>query len=629
MKKRIVSLLLVLILVLGMFPATGASAAATYDADAAIAYAKAHWNDGKGLCAEFVSRCVIAGGINIGVETGTGGCWRAIQNATGLKKQDLKLNSDGYATKALNGDNLRAGDVVVQWCKTHTIAPHILICGGYDARGYATFYAHNGALNNKRYNLGLNEAYDHTKACDMGGQVIRLTTLDPAVAGDSVTFTGTERPFHYSYATGVTFDYELSYTGTRPSEYGVYLGSSQSNMSEKFRWPLGGTANPYDIADTVQYLEHNTTYYYQFFAVVNGKIIKDSIKSFTTPLDSSKITVSTYQECGYRITIPAYQEVYCYNSPTSKDKYLFYEEHSEPFTLFCTRRYVMSDGTVRYYLMTERGDQLYFRFLTNMKSDTVHNYKDTIVVEGNCIEPGYTKEVCGCGESYVSGLIPSGHQWGSWTVVQQATATTDGSKVRSCSVCGRKETEVIPASGQPASNPFTDVKAGAYYYDPVLWAVNEGITTGTGNGTTFSPDMNCTRAQVVTFLWRAAGSPKPTSSYNPFRDVKAGAYYYDAVLWAVEKGITTGTGNGTTFSPDMSCTRSQVVTFLHRSAGTPAPTSSRNPFRDVASNAYYYNAVLWAVEKGITTGTGDGTTFTPEMVCSRGQIVTFLYRRYN
>ena len=589
MKKRIISMLLALILLLGLLPATTASAAVTYDAAAAIAYAKAHWDDGKGLCAEFVSRCVKAGGINIGVETGTGGCWRAIQNATGLKKQDLKLNSSGYATKALNGDNLRAGDVVVQWCKTHTIAPHILICGGYDSSGYATFYAHNGALNNKRYNLGLNEAYDHTKACDMGGQVIRLTTLDPAVAGDSVTFTGTASPFHNNYATGVTFNYTLSYTGTRPTEYGVYLGSSQSSMSEKLRFTLGGTANPYEIADTVQYLEHNTTYYYQFFAVVNGKIVKDSVKSFTTPLDNKAISVTSYQECGYRITVPAYQEVYCYSSATSKDKYRYYEEKAEPYTLFCTRRYVMSDNTVRYFLTTESGYEMYFKFLTNMKSETVHNYSSKVVAP-TATQQGYTLYTCACGNSY-------------------------------------KDNYTSPTQ-QPGSNPFTDVKSGAYYYDAVQWAVKKGITTGTGNGTTFSPDMNCTRAQVVTFLWRAAGSPRPNFTHNPFKDVTVGSYYFNAVMWALEQGITTGTGDGTTFSPDMTCTRSQVVTFLHRSAGTPKPASSYNPFRDVSSSAYYYNAVLWAVEKGITTGTGNGT-FTPEMVCSRGQIVTFLYRRYN
>ena len=177
----------------------------------------------------------------------------------------------------------------------------------------------------------------------------------------------------------------------------------------------------------------------------------------------------------------------------------------------------------------------------------------------------------------------------------------------------------------PMSNPFTDVAEAHYFYDPVLWAVGEGITTGTA-ATTFSPLNVCTRAQVVTFLWRAAGSPEPIKNSNPFTDVPEKIYYYKAVLWAVENGITTGT-SATTFSPESPCTRGQVVTFLHRAAGSPTPTSSANPFVDVKDSLYYYNPILWAVEMGITNGTS-ATTFGPEETCIRAQIVTFLYRFY-
>jgi hypothetical protein len=175
----------------------------------------------------------------------------------------------------------------------------------------------------------------------------------------------------------------------------------------------------------------------------------------------------------------------------------------------------------------------------------------------------------------------------------------------------------------PAENPFTDVKSGSYYYDAVLWAVEQGVTAGTSE-TTFSPDEGCTRAQVVTFLWRAAGKPDPASSKSPFSDVKEGAYYYNAVLWAVEKGITNGTSDKT-FSPDETCTRAQIVTFLWRYEGQPAPAGTSNPFADVKPNAYFGSAVLWAVEKGITNGTS-ATTFDPEDTCTRAQVVTFLYR---
>ena len=173
-----------------------------------------------------------------------------------------------------------------------------------------------------------------------------------------------------------------------------------------------------------------------------------------------------------------------------------------------------------------------------------------------------------------------------------------------------------------AENPFVDVKEGAYYYDAVLWAVEQKITSGT-SATTFSPDASCTRAQMVTFLWRAAGSPKVENGKNPFTDVKADAYYYDAVLWAVEKGVTSGT-SATTFSPDATVTRGQTVTFLYRNAGSPE-VSGTMPFTDVEADAYYAKAVQWAVQQKITTGTSE-TTFSPMSDCTRGQIVTFLYR---
>ena len=177
-------------------------------------------------------------------------------------------------------------------------------------------------------------------------------------------------------------------------------------------------------------------------------------------------------------------------------------------------------------------------------------------------------------------------------------------------------------NGGTAQNPFVDVKEGAYYYDAVLWAVEQKITSGT-SATTFSPDASCTRAQMVTFLWRAAGSPKVENGKNPFTDVKADAYYYDAVLWAVEKGVTSGT-SATTFSPDATVTRGQTVTFLYRNAGSPE-VSGTMPFTDVEADAYYAKAVQWAVQQKITTGTSE-TTFSPMSDCTRGQIVTFLYR---
>ena len=169
-------------------------------------------------------------------------------------------------------------------------------------------------------------------------------------------------------------------------------------------------------------------------------------------------------------------------------------------------------------------------------------------------------------------------------------------------------------------NPFTDISKNDYFYDAVLWAADKGITSGVTD-TLFAPNASCTRAQMVTFLWRANGSPVVDYAMN-FTDVPADAYYADAVRWAVSKGITSGT-SATTFAPDMTVTRAQTVTFLYRAAGTPAV--SGGSFADVDANAYYADAVAWAVAEGITSGTS-ATTFSPDAACTRGQIVTFLYR---
>ena len=212
----------------------------------------------------------------------------------------------------------------------------------------------------------------------------------------------------------------------------------------------------------------------------------------------------------------------------------------------------------------------------------------------------------------------AGYTFAGWFSDKALTKTVTSVKLTANTTVYAKWTQ----NGGTAQNPFVDVKEGAYYYDAVLWAVEQKITSGT-SATTFSPDASCTRAQMVTFLWRAAGSPKVENGKNPFTDVKADAYYYDAVLWAVEKGVTSGT-SATTFSPDATVTRGQTVTFLYRNAGSPE-VSGTMPFTDVEADAYYAKAVQWAVQQKITTGTSE-TTFSPISDCTRGQIVTFLYR---
>lgn len=203
-----------------------------------------------------------------------------------------------------------------------------------------------------------------------------------------------------------------------------------------------------------------------------------------------------------------------------------------------------------------------------------------------------------------------------------------GSKIKVKDKGDGKFTFTMPASKVTVSAEFAeietldfaDVSTDAYYYEAVKWAAKKGITGGTGDGT-FNPNGACTRAHIVTFLWRAAGSPEPKSTVS-FADVPAGSYYAKAVAWAVENGITLGTGDGT-FSPNATCTRAQSVTFLYRALGT-APTTV-NGFTDVTADAFYADAVAWAVESGVTNGTTD-STFSPNNGCTRAQIVTFLYR---
>ena len=187
------------------------------------------------------------------------------------------------------------------------------------------------------------------------------------------------------------------------------------------------------------------------------------------------------------------------------------------------------------------------------------------------------------------------------------------------------EVVFMKANGNPQTGVFVDVAEGSYYEEAVDWAVKNGITTGTGSNY-FMPDGICTRAQAVTFLWRVAGSPTPKTEAMPFEDVLDGSYYYEAVLWAVENGITVGT-SATTFSPELTCSRAHIVTFLWRAANSPS-VKTDNPFTDVAADAYYIDAVLWAVKHKITVGT-TLSTFSPDEGCTRAQIVTFLYRAHS
>ena len=286
------------------------------------------------------------------------------------------------------------------------------------------------------------------------------------------------------------------------------------------------------------------------------------------------------------------------------------------------RMFAASDGLyVSYYVP---GSGIAYTKTYSADIGHVHSYQETERRQASCKETGFVTYVCAaCGDKYTEELPKTKHSFGPWVLVREPSETADGLEERLCSVCGEKETRSI----SNIENPFVDVQEGpySYYYDAVMWAVARGITTGTDKEH-FSPGGSCTRAQVVTFIWRTLGEPEPDSMVSPFDDVKnRGDYYYKAVLWAAEKGIIKGVDE-THFNPLGVVTRGQFATMLLRLEGEPGH-SSENPFKDV-SGGYYYDAVLWAYEKNIAGGVGDGL-FAPELTCDRGQTVTFLYRYYS
>ena len=238
----------------------------------------------------------------------------------------------------------------------------------------------------------------------------------------------------------------------------------------------------------------------------------------------------------------------------------------------------------------------------------------------SCTARGYTQHYCpGCGDRFRTDYISAlGHQYNYGVIIQEPTRTAMGHMRYTCIRCRDTYEDPFPA----LTNPFEDVSWDVYYTTPVLWAASVGITQGI-DATHFAPGQPCTRAQVVTFLWRRAGKPTPQSRENPFVDVPAGSYFEQAVLWAWQSGVTTGTDSAH-FSPDLICNRAQVVTFLYRFRGCPEPFLTA-AFADVPEGSFFHQAVLWAAQNEITLGMENGL-FCPTQVCNRAQIVTFLYR---
>ena len=356
-----------------------------------------------------------------------------------------------------------------------------------------------------------------------------------------------------------------------------------------------------------------------------------------------------------------------YTPSTNLSFYSYKGDASEKTdTLYWLNRHMPDIVELTGVILHEGGYSIKDLGFTSFNRHNYHLYdRGRVIRQPSCGYDGialYTCEVCG---ATVTEQIPAtgNHTWNDGEVLREPSCVKEGKIRYTCTVCAATKDERPPALGHAwtvsetvtegetahetavryacsrcnetkdarlcAAEIFTDMPADDNFaHDPIDWAYfhEPQITAGT-TATTFSPKNTCTRGQVVTFLWRAVGEPKPENAENPFEDVKEGAYYYDAVLWAVDQGVTTG-ASPTTFNPNGKCTRGQVVTFLWRAAGEPSVGSDialQNPFEDVRDDAYYYNAVLWAVNAGVTTGTGP-TAFNPGGKCTRAQVVTFLSR---
>ena len=309
------------------------------------------------------------------------------------------------------------------------------------------------------------------------------------------------------------------------------------------------------------------------------------------------------------------------------DKTKAYGEDDPEFTAQITG--TVANDTLDYTLVREEGQNVGQYVITAVLGENP-NFKIT-VTDGKLTitkaDPDYTVPeglVAIVGWTLADVTLPEGWTWNDpTTVIEEAGAQTFPATYTPEDTENYNVAENVDLTVTAKEMKFVDVADGSYYYNAVYWAVANGVTAGTSE-TTFSPNAGATRAQVVTFLWRAAGSPEPTTTDCTFTDVKAGSYYEKAVMWAAENGVTAGTST-TTFSPDDPCTRAQVVTFLWRAAGSPEPTTTECKFTDVKAGSYYEKAVLWAAETGVTAGTSE-TAFSPDQPCTRAQVVTFLWR---
>ena len=639
MKKQVLSLLLVMLMVMSLVPISALAATNGHTANEAIGWVQSQVGKALDYDGVYGAQCV--------------DLIKYYYDYLGCASY-ARGNGSDYATNALpsgwtrlKGAQPRLGDILVY-------------TGGYNNYGHVAIYesdyvSYHQNFNGKQYVVratckynALNNPYWGVIRPDFGGSA-------PVSAASWEGPSATNITESNAYLSGkVNFSQTMNTT-----QVGVRIyDSSNTRIALKDEYVNYNTTYVniwYDVTGELGiYLKSGQNYKFQFYTISNGKEYWSPIISFATAHThnyASKVVQPTCTAQGYTMHTCS-----CGNS--YKDSYVNALGHSYSGGA-CTRcgqkdpnytqtngvSYVLSDGV----LTVSGSGECTNAWMNNYSPNNVKKivigsgitsigraaFQGCAYVKSVDIANGVTKICRGAFTqcwALESVIIPTSVN----TIEMAAFGTTiSGSTMDDVYYCGsaaqwgrisigEHNDSLLKASFHYNYDPnmnFTDVAAGSYCYDAVQWAVANGITNGT-DATHFSPNAGCTRGQVVTFLWRAAGEPVVSGNVG-FVDVAAGSYCYNAVQWAVAKGITKGTDT-THFSPNATCTRGQVVTFMYRAEGEPAVGGS-NGFVDVAAGSYCYNAVQWAVANGITKGT-DATHFSPNATCTRGQVVTFLYR---
>ncbi len=639
MKKRVLSLLLVMLMVVSLAPMSALAATNGHTANEAIGWVQSQVGKALDYDGAYGAQCV--------------DLIKYYYDYLGCASY-ARGNGSDYATNALpsgwarlKGAQPRFGDILVY-------------TGGYNNYGHVAIYesdyvSYHQNFNGKQYVVratckynALNNPYWGVIRPDFGGSAPISAASWEGPSATNITESN-------AYLSGkVNFSQTMNTT-----QVGVRIyDSSNTRIALKDEYVNYNTTYVniwYDVTGELGiYLKSGQSYKFQFYTISNGKEYWSPIISFATAHThnyASKVVQPTCTVQGYTIHTCS-----CGNS--YKDSYVNALGHSYSGGA-CTRcgqkdpnytqtsgvRYVLSDGVLTVSGSGECTNAWMNNYSPNNVTKIVIGsgitsigkaaFQGCAYVKSVDIANGVTKICRGAFTqcwALESVIIPTSVNTIEMTAFGNAISGSTMNDVYYCGSAaqwgrisiGEHNDSLLKASFHYNYDPnmsFTDVAAGSYCYDAVQWAVANGITNGT-NATHFSPNAGCTRGQVVTFLWRAAGEPTVSGNVG-FVDVAPGSYCYEAVKWAVANGITKGT-DATHFSPNATCTRGQVVTFMYRAEGEPAVGGS-NRFVDVAAGSYCYNAVQWAVANGITKGT-DATHFSPSATCTRGQVVTFLYR---